>query len=385
MKPLLPELVHVFEQQFSSKPRLFRSPGRINIIGEHTDYNQGFVLPAAIDKEMVFAVAPNGLKRFRFIAYDLNESIELPSEKVYIQSDKKWSNYMLGVVDQLHKRGISLPGTDVVVGSTIPIGAGVSSSAAMECGFLFALNSLYQLGFETLDMVKMAQKAEHAFAGVQCGIMDQFAVMFGKAEHVIELDCRSLDFHYRPFKLQDYSILLCDTGVKHSLASSEYNVRRRECEEGVAVVAKRHKGISSLRDISFEQLRSCADSLSAEVFNRCSYVIEENERLQKSCLALENKDIKTAGKLMFGSHDGLKNQYAVSCTELDKLVDLACGTEGVVGARMMGGGFGGCTLNIVHNDAVQRFEERIRKSYYEALGLPENIIKVVISNGTSEI
>lgn len=382
---MINDIFTIFQDLYKSQPRLFRSPGRINIIGEHTDYNNGFVLPAAINKEMYFAVAPNSTGTFRMFAYDLNEKAEIRTSDVTVQTNKTWTNYLLGVIDQLAKRGIRVGGVDVVVGGTIPIGAGVSSSAAMECGFLFALNNIFSLGLETMEMVKMAQMAEHEFAGVKCGIMDQFAVMFGKKDAVMRLDCRSLDFEYKNLKLDNYSILLCDTGVKHSLASSEYNKRRQECEKGVSVVSQHFQGINSLRDVSTEQLQHCSGELSQRTFDQCSYVIEENIRLNNACIALENNDLKTLGQMMYASHEGLKTKYKVSCPELDTLVEIACSTEGVIGARMMGGGFGGCTINIVHKDALENFEAKVRERYYLPTGKPENIIKVAISDGTGEI
>jgi galactokinase len=378
------KVISVFKDLYKSEPSVFRSPGRINIIGEHTDYNAGFVLPAAINKEMYFAIAPNTCNSFRFYAYDLQESSEISSSDIQIQTLKTWTNYLLGVVAQIKKRGISIPTVDVVIGSTIPVGAGISSSAAMECGFLFALNSLFSFQFSTIEMVQMAQMAEHEYAGVKCGIMDQFAVMHGKENHVIKLDCRSLEFSYSPLQLNDYTILLCDTAVKHSLASSEYNLRRAECEKGVSVISQHYNNnnINSLRDVSLEQLNHCAHLLSTLTIDRCSYVIEENIRLEKTCKAMDSNDLKTVGEMIFASHEGLKNKYEVSCKELDVLVDIARSTSGVLGARMMGGGFGGCTINIVHNDIVADFKQRVQKEYYLAYNKPENIIEVAICNGT---
>jgi len=380
---MIQEVVSKFKDLYKSQPSVFRSPARINIIGEHTDYNAGFVLPAAINKEMYFAVAPNNVKAFRFFAFDLNESAEIHCSQIEIQTSKTWTNYLLGVVAQLIKKGIEISGVDVVVGGTIPIGAGVSSSAAMECGFLFALNTLFSLNLSTWDMAKMAQMAEHEFAGVKCGIMDQFAVMFGKKNQVMKLDCRSLEFSYSPFQLDDYSILLCDTAVKHTLASSEYNLRRTECEKGVAEVAKHFPNIHSLRDVSLNQLNHCASQLSALTINRCSYVIEENIRLEKTCEAMQSNDLETVGKMIYASHEGLSKKYEVSCKELDILVDIARNTQGVLGARMMGGGFGGCTINIVHKESVANFKQRVQKEYYLAHNKPENIIAVAITEGTS--
>ncbi len=284
---MVQDIISRFKSLYGSNPSVFRSPGRINIIGEHTDYNEGFVLPAAIDRELYFAVAHNSLNKFRFFAYDLSSTAEIPCDLIEIQKKETWSNYLLGVVAQLSKKGIKVSGLDVVVGGNIPIGAGLSSSAAMECGFIFAIDKLFSLGLSTIEMVKMAQMAEHEYAGVKCGIMDQFTVMHGKADRVIKLDCRSLDFSYEPLDLGDYRILLCNTEVKHNLASSEYNIRRQECEQGVKIVAGHFPGIHSLRDVSMEQLESCRDQLLGKIYDRCSFVIQENSRLEQTCQALE--------------------------------------------------------------------------------------------------
>lgn len=372
-----------FVDKFSNKPYLFRSPGRINIIGEHTDYNEGFVLPAAINKELYFAVAPNNKGFFRFYATNLNEYTEISELK--IQKEKTWSNYLLGVVDQLQKVGISVPNIDVVVGGNIPIGMGVSSSAAMECGFLFALNSIFEYGFSTLEMVKMAQKAEHEFAGVKCGIMDQFAVMFGKKDHVIKIDCRSHDYQYFPLQIGDYNIFLCDSAVKHTLASSEYNIRRQECEQGVKILSQKFPNIHSLRDVSMEQIEDCASQMTPKVLNRCVYVVGENIRLEKACQAMNVGDIQSVGEMMYTTHEGLSRLYEVSCKELDALVQIAHSQAGVVGARVMGGGFGGCTINLVHQDVMNDFKEKVRKEYYQKFGKKENFMEVKICDGTSQL
>jgi galactokinase len=382
---MVQDIISKFKSLYGSNPSVFRSPGRINIIGEHTDYNEGFVLPAAIDKELYFAVYHNTINKFRFFAFDLASSKEIECDKVEIQKTETWSNYLLGVVAQLKKKGHLISGLDVVVGGNIPIGAGLSSSAAMECGFIYAINELFSLDLSTIEMVKMSQMAEHEYAGVKCGIMDQFTVMHGKADRVIKLDCRSLDFRYEPLNLGDYRILLCNTQVKHNLASSEYNIRRQECEQGVSIVSKHFPGILSLRDVSLTQLDSCRNELSAKIIARCSYVIEENTRLEQTCAALENNELEKAGKLIFGSHEGLKNKYEVSCSELDQLVDIAATTEGLLGARMMGGGFGGCTINIIHKDATTFFKDRIIKEYYLKKDLPHSIFEVSIREGTNQL
>lgn len=382
---MISEITSKFIDLFNSKPLLFRSPGRINIIGEHTDYNEGFVLPAAIDKEMVFAIYPNNLKTLRAFAFDLEKFAEIPIPNIQRQTDNLWVNYLGGIIDQLRKKNISIEGIDVVVGGNIPIGAGMSSSAAMECGFIYALNSIFSLDLKTIEMVKMAQMAEHEFAGVKCGIMDQFAVMHGKEKMVMKLDCRSLDFRYEPLDLKDHTILLCDTKVKHNLASSEYNIRRQECEEGVQIVAKKFPDVKSLRDISVEQLEICKNDLNTTVYSRCKYVIEENLRLDKTCIALEKDELEIVGKMLYGSHAGLKNLYSVSCPELDQLVEIAQNTEGVAGARMMGGGFGGCTINILHKDSIADFKNKVNELYYRKKGISESFYEVGIREGTSQI
>lgn len=382
---MISEITSKFIDLFNSKPLLFRSPGRINIIGEHTDYNEGFVLPAAIDKEMVFAIYPNNLKTLRAFAFDLEKFAEIPISNIQRQTDNLWVNYLGGIIDQLRKNNISIEGIDVVVGGNIPIGAGMSSSAAMECGFIYALNSIFSLDLKTIEMVKMAQMAEHEFAGVKCGIMDQFAVMHGKEKMVMKLDCRSLDFRYEPLDLKDHTILLCDTKVKHNLASSEYNIRRQECEQGVQIVAKKFPDVKSLRDISLEQLEICKNDLNTTVYSRCKYVIEENLRLDKTCIALEKDELEIVGKMLYGSHAGLKNLYSVSCPELDQLVEIAQNTEGVAGARMMGGGFGGCTINILHKDSIADFKNKVNELYYRKKGISESFYEVGIREGTSQI
>lgn len=382
---MVQDIINRFKTQYGSHPSVFRSPGRINIIGEHTDYNNGFVLPAAIDRELYFAVAHNSLNKFRFFAYDLNRSTEIEGDKVEIQKSEIWSNYLLGVVAQLEKKGIKVSGLDVVVGGNIPIGAGLSSSAAMECGFIFAINKLFSFGLSTIEMVKIAQLAEHEFAGVKCGIMDQFAVMHGEKNKVMKLDCRSLDFKYEPLDLKNHTILLCDTKVKHNLASSEYNLRRQECEEGVKIIAKKFPDVLSLRDVSLEKLEICKSEMNPTVYSRCKFVVEENLRLDKTCHALENNDIETVGNLLYGSHDGLKNMYSVSCSELDQLVEIAQNTNGIAGARMMGGGFGGCTINILHKEAVSDFKNKVNELYFRKNGISESFYEVGIREGTSQI
>uniref|UniRef100_UPI001A9784FE galactokinase n=1 Tax=Sabulibacter ruber TaxID=2811901 RepID=UPI001A9784FE len=296
--------------------------GRVNLIGEHTDYNEGFVLPAAIDKEIYFAIAPNGTQEMRAYSFDLNEKGTFSLEQVE-PTQTAWANYLLGVVAQLQKAGHAVPGFDLVFGGNIPMGAGLSSSAAVECGLAYALNHLFGYGVEKMDLVKMAQKAEHEYAGVMCGIMDQFASMFGKRDHVVRLDCRSLEYQYFPFDMREYRLVLCDTQVKHSLASSEYNTRRQECETGVAILQKHYPQIHSLRDVTLEMLAQHQAEFDPVVYRRCTYVVQENLRVEEGCLDLERGDLEAFGQKMFASHQGLQHDYEVSCPELDFLAEKA--------------------------------------------------------------
>ena len=373
-----------FFQLYNTNPLIVRSPGRINLIGEHTDYNEGFVLPAAIDKEMVLAVAKNNSDSCRLYSLDYDESAEFNLKELK-PSDVAWANYILGVADQLQKAGYSIQGFDCVFGGDVPMGAGLSSSAALECGAGFALSQLFEHKIERTQLAKFAQMAEHTFAGVQCGIMDQFASVMGKKDHAIRLDCRSLEFSYFPINLRNYQVVLCDTQVKHSLASSEYNTRRKECEQGVATVQAKYPEVNSLRDISLQMLKEVEDQLDPVVYKRCSFVIEENERLLSGCALLEEGDIAGFGQKMYGSHDGLSNLYEVSCKELDFLVDFTRDKDYVVGSRMMGGGFGGCTINLVAIDKKDEFIQSIREAYKNKFNIEMKTYEVAVKDGTSKV
>ncbi len=376
------QIYNAFTKRYRAEPELYKSPGRINLIGEHTDYNDGFVLPAAVDKAIYFAVKPNATKSYRFYAYDYDEAFQTDEIK---PSTCGWANYLLGVVAQFIADGKAIGGFDCVFGGDIPIGAGMSSSAAIECGLSYALNDIYKLQYEKLQLVKFAQKAEHEYAHVQCGIMDQFAVMYGKAGQAIKLDCRSLDYAYFPVKIPAYQFILVNTGVKHALASSAYNQRREECEAGVLFLQQFDPGIKSLRDVPFEMLNKYKQQLDPIIFRRCSYVIQENIRLEAACLALEKGKLKYFGKLMYASHYGLRDDFEVSCGELDQLVHIAETHPDVIGSRMMGGGFGGCTINLVKESGVSGFEEAVRMNYRTPDAGDADIIKVNIGEGTNKV
>ncbi len=381
----LSEAIHEkFTTLFGQQPLLVRSPARINLIGEHTDYNMGFVLPAAIDKEIIFAVAPNEAGRFRLFAYNFDTYIEIDNQTLTPQIQNSWTNYLMGVVEQFQQLGFTVPSFDCIFGGEIPKGAGLSSSAAVECGLAFALNQLFGFNLTKLDLVKLCQKAENQFVGVQCGIMDQFANTFGKENHVILLDCRSLDFQYFPLNLHDYQLVLLDTGVHHSLASSEYNTRRKECEEGVHILKKYEPTILSLRDATIEILEKYKNEFDETTWKRCHFIVQENQRVLAVCEALQKNDLGEVGRKMFASHQGLQYDYEVSCDELDFLVGLAAKDADVLGARMMGGGFGGCTINLVRAQSAPSFIEKAQKAYSDYKGMELKAYTVKIAGGTSE-
>lgn len=372
-----------FINQFNKEPLLVRSPGRINLIGEHTDYNDGFVMPAAIDKEIIFAMAPSDASVATIHALNFEETITVDLENPKPLKVPAWANYMLGVIRQLVDRGHSLKPFVCVFGGNIPAGSGMSSSAALECGFAFALNELNALNIPKMELAKIGQWSEHNFVGVRCGIMDQFANMMGKENHVIQLDCRSLQYQYFPIQLQGYSIVLFNSGVKHSLASSEYNIRREECEEGVHILKTKRKEISSLRDVTMNDLEVNRSLLPKNVFERCHYIVQEIERVQLASADLQRGDIKSFGSRMFETHEGLSTQYKVSCEELDYLVTMARRHPEVIGARLMGGGFGGCTINVIQTDALNRIIERITTEYWEKFNIESEPYPVQIKDGTS--
>jgi len=374
-----------FQRHFGHvAPLLVRAPGRVNLIGEHTDYNQGFVLPAAIDKEIYFAVGLNDRDEIRLVSHDLNETYSIAADLVH-RTSTQWANYLLGVVAQLQKRGVVVPGFDCVFGGTVPVGAGMSSSAAVECGLAFALDQLLHAGLDKMTLAHAAQKAEHEYAGVMCGLMDQFASLFGRPGQAVRLDCRSLAYDYFPFDTQACRIVLCNSGVKHSLADSEYNKRRQECEKGVEALRRHYPQVLSLRDATLPQLEAHRDELGPLTFRRCAYVVRENERVVRACQHLEQHDLGAFGQEMYASHAGLRDDYEVSCEELDALVEAARLVPGVYGARMMGGGFGGCTINLVAPDQVEHFIRQAGVAYRERFGRELEIYQTSIVNGVSEL
>lgn len=373
-----------FESKFDNKFRFFAAPGRINIIGEHTDYNNGFVLPAAIDKRIYLAInaIPGTTVTIYSLDYDETVVFDLNDEQPELPH---WAKYPYGVIKELQKKGLKPGAFQATFGGDIPDGAGLSSSAALESAFATALNTLFKFDLDKMSLAKIGQSAEHNYAGVRCGIMDQFASMHGKAGQAMQLDCRSLEFKYFPLELGDYELILADTRVKHSLAASEYNRRRYDCEEGVEILRSQMSGVRSLRDVRSKDMYGYEGILGEQIYLCCEYVTEENERVIETCHALENGDLKRVGGLMYQSHHGLRVKYMVSCTELDVLVDTAKNIEGVLGARMMGGGFGGCTINLVAKNTVERFKKESSDAFYKAFGTRPLFYEVNIGDGAREL
>ena len=368
----------------TNKPRIFRSPGRINLIGEHTDYNNGFVLPASVDKAVYYVISPRSDNQVILHAADLDETYTFSLDDLS-KPEISWPQYQIGVVDQIQKAGKKIGGFQTTFGGDVPVGAGMSSSAALECCLLFGLSEIFDLKLDRFTIVKMGQKVENEYVGVQSGIMDQFASVFGKEESVIRLDCRSLEYEYFPFLMKDYLLVLCDTSVKHSLASSEYNTRRLECEKGVAILQKYHPEIKSLRDASPEIVAQHQEELGDVVYRRCKFMTEEILRVQEACDFLVQGDMENFGKEMYATHNGLQHEYEVSCEELDFLVEQTLDNSDVLGARMMGGGFGGCTINLVKIDAVEDFEKDMKMAYKDQFNIDLPCYRVKITNGTEEL
>lgn len=368
----------------NGNPRIFRSPGRINLIGEHTDYNNGFVMPASVDKAIYFAIAPVNTNTITLYAADLDETYTF-SVNDLSKPKRSWPHYHIGIIEQIQKRGLIIGGFQAVFQGDIPIGAGLSSSAALECCLLYGLNEIYKLNLDLLTIVQMAQLAENEYVGVKCGIMDQFASAFGKQNEVIRLDCRSLEYEYFPLALKEYSIILCDSKVKHSLANSEYNTRREECDKGIQILQKYYTGIESLRDVTAEQIDAHRPELGEIIYARCKFIQEEIARVQIASTLLTAGNITAFGQKMYETHDGLQHMYAVSCPELDFLVDHTKANPNVVGARMMGGGFGGCTINLVRSVDLDAFEADIKNVYALQYGIDMACYRVSVTEGTEEI
>lgn len=369
-----------FEEKFQTKGELFTSPGRINLIGEHTDYNGGFVFPGAIDKGMVAEIKLNGTDRVRAYSVDLDDYVEfgLNEEDAPSQS---WARYIFGVCREIVKRGGKIGGFDTAFAGDVPLGAGMSSSAALESTFANALNELFKLGIDRFELARIGQSTEHNYCGVKCGIMDQFASVFGKAGHLMRLDCRSMEFEYFPFdpEAHGYKLVLLDSVVKHELVGSPYNDRRASCERVAAVL-----GQEFLRGATMEQLEAIKDKISEEDFKRARYVIGEERRVLDVCEALAKGDYKTVGERMYETHWGMSRDYEVSCEELDFLATVA-DESGVTGSRIMGGGFGGCTINLVKVELYDGFIAEAKRRFAEKYGHEPKVYEVVISDGARRL
>ena len=360
---------------------IYTSPGRINLIGEHTDYNGGFVFPGAVDKGMMLEIKPNGKDKVCAYSIDLKDYVEfgLNEEDAPRAS---WARYIFGVCREMIKRGVEVKGFNTAFAGDVPLGAGMSSSAALESAFAFALNDQFADNkIDKFELAKVGQATEHNYCGVKCGIMDQFASVFGKEESLIRLDCRSLEYRYFPFKPQGYRLVLVDSVVKHELASSAYNQRRQSCENVVAAIQKSHPDVEFLRECNLEMLEAVKNDITEEDYKRAKYVIEEIQRVLDVCDALEKDDYETVGQKMYETHYGMSKLYEVSCEELDFLNDVAFDC-GVTGSRVMGGGFGGCTINLVKNELYETFITTAKERFKAQFGRSPKVYDVVIADGS---
>ncbi|WP_396156074.1 galactokinase [Flavobacterium macrobrachii] len=384
-KKLIQHTTDFFEKSFQKKPEhIFLSPGRINIIGEHVDYNDGFVLPAAINKYICFAVSKNTTTECAIIAKDLNEVYKFDLNDNLQPFDKMWVNYILGVLHQLKTNDKINQGINIVFSSTIPMGAGLSSSAALECGIGYIMNKLFDLGLSKEQIALIGQKSEHTFVGVNCGIMDQFASVFGKKNKVIKLDCTSLEYEYHKADFKKYSLLLLDSCVKHTHLTSGYNDRRNEVEQGLAIIKTHFPEVKTFRDCTEIMVLGLKEQLGEILYKRCRFVVKEIKRVQDAVKALSNDDFVQLGKLMTETHHGLSKEYEVSCEELGFLVDAVANETTVLGARMMGGGFGGCSINLVEKGSEKELIQKIAEQYRSQFGIELKAYKVKISKGTTE-
>lgn len=374
-----------FKELYGTEGAVYASPGRVNLIGEHTDYNGGFVLPGAVDKGMVAEIIFNDTDKVRAYALDLGESSEFGLSEDDAPKEH-WAKYIFGVCRELAKRGATIKGFDTVFSGDVPLGAGMSSSAALESAYAFALNDMLDLGFDKMELAKVGQATEHNYVGVKCGIMDQFASIHGKAGHLMRLDCKTGEFQYVPFdpEAHGYKVVLIDSCVKHELVGSPYNKRRESCERAVKAIQQKHPEVEFLRDAKPEWLDEVIGVISQEDYIRAKYAIDEVARLLDACAALEAGDYETVGRKMYGTHIGMSVLYEVSCEELDFLNEVAkeCG---VTGSRVMGGGFGGCTINLVKDELYDNFIATAKEKFNAKYGHEPKVYEVVISDGSRRL
>jgi galactokinase len=373
-----------FAELYGSGASLYTSPGRVNLIGEHTDYNMGFVLPGAVDKGIYAAIKPatGAISHLYSVDYDAEISIDLSGTT---PPAEQWAKYVYGVAQEMAKRGKKVEAIDAVFGGNVPLGAGMSSSAALESTFAFAFNDMFSLGFTLAELAVIGQMTEHNYIGVKCGIMDQFISLHGRAGHVIKLDCRDLSFEYKPFDPKGYRVVLVDSMVKHNLSGGEYNERREQCEKGVEIIAAHHPEVKSLRDTDLATLNKYRDEMPEMVYRRCLYAVEEIKRLLDGCDDLDAGRYDDFGAKMFATHDGLSELYNVSTPELDFIVDAAKAYDGVVGARLMGGGFGGCVIHLMKESVADAYLADVQAKFNAKFGLTPRIIEVVISDGARKL
>ncbi|RNC83212.1 MAG: galactokinase [Balneola sp.] len=380
-KHIVGYVAEAFTNRFDGIPTLIKSPGRVNIIGEHVDYNDGFVLPATINKHVVFAIAANDTSVVNLVSLDLGEKESIDLNNLQIPPKYQWTKYIQGALLELGERGYSVAGFDVVFGGNIPIGAGVSSSAALEGGLLTGLSHLFSLDITKKEIAMMGKDIEHNHIGVQCGIMDQFINVYGQKDGILKLDCRDLSYDILPFENRDVAIVLCNSMVSHNLYTTQYNKRRKQCAEAVSYFKKFDPQIKKLRDVSIELFNSKGKGLSPDIQKRTKFVIEEIERVHTASDLILSGEIDSLGEKLIESHLGLSKEYEVSCLELDLLVDIAVKQNGVLGARMMGGGFGGCTLNLVMDDSVESFKETITDKYRSKTQIDPELYVMKIDEG----
>ena len=379
------DLVAAFEKLYGTTPRVFRAPGRVNLIGEHTDYNDGFVLPMAIDRETAVAIATRRDRILRIRSLNLDDLREINLDQIGLGRQGNWTDYVEGIVSALSEKGLKLCGADIALKSDVGIGSGLSSSAALEIALATALTAVAGASIDKLSLALAGQTAEHVHVGIMCGIMDQFTSVHALKNHAILLDCRSLESQQIPLKLDKYQVVICDTKVRHTLASSQYNQRRQDCQSGVKLLSAALPGIRALRDVSPEELERHRSFLPDIVYRRCRHVIGENDRTLKAAVALSSGQLVAMGGLMAASHQSLRDDYQVSCKELDILVESAENQDGVLGARMTGGGFGGCTVNLVEQSRFELFRENISREYQARTGIVPEIFAVNASSGAEEV
>ncbi|WP_261511857.1 galactokinase [Chryseobacterium paludis] len=386
MEKLINYTIEAFQSVFESEPEsIFLAPGRINIIGEHVDYSDGFVLPAAIDKYICFAVRKvDNSENCTFFAKDFDDSFSFNITQKQSPVSQMWVNYLLGVFNVIQESGKKIGGLQIAFSSTIPMGSGLSSSAALECGFAFILNELFDLNLTKKDLALIGQKSEHTFVGVKCGIMDQFASVFGKEHQVIMLDCNSLEHQYFEANIEGYSLVLFDSCVKHTHLTSGYNDRRKDVDKAKKILWKKFPEVEKFRDFSFSMLDEVRAEIGETSYKRSLYLLKEIKRVEKAAKALSEGNIKYLGTLLSETHSGLSTEFEVSCKELDFMVEETLKEEGVLGARIMGGGFGGCSINLIKSENVDDVIEKITQKYKVDFGIEMKVYRVKISDGINE-